>query len=245
MFKKIRLLSDLHLEWYSDQGDSFINSLETDEEEILVLAGDITSWNRIEAVLTQFCAKFKEVVYVLGNHEYYGAPSRTHVLEECFKAQNKNSNLHWLNNSKTCIDGKWFYGGTMWFRLTPQTKALQYGFNDFHKISKLNEWVYQENYEFCKFIENVSEGDVVVTHHLPSEGSVSSLFKTSKLNAFFVCDLEGVMSAFQPSIWLHGHTHSSFDYIIDKTRVVCNPFGYFGHSLNNKFDSKLIIECLE
>ena len=28
------------------------------------------------------------------------------------------------------------------------------------------------------------------------------------------------------AVWIHGHTHTSFDYRIQGTRVVCNPRGY-------------------
>ena len=26
-------------------------------------------------------------------------------------------------------------------------------------------------------------------------------------------------------LWIHGHTHDSFDYVVNGTRVVCNPRG--------------------
>ncbi|OXH93504.1 metallophosphoesterase, partial [Burkholderia multivorans] len=29
------------------------------------------------------------------------------------------------------------------------------------------------------------------------------------------------------ALWVHGHTHTSFDYVVEGgTRVVCNPRGY-------------------
>jgi hypothetical protein len=28
------------------------------------------------------------------------------------------------------------------------------------------------------------------------------------------------------SLWIHGHTHTAFDYTVGNTRVVCNPRGY-------------------
>ena len=28
------------------------------------------------------------------------------------------------------------------------------------------------------------------------------------------------------ALWIHGHTHTAFDYTVDGTRVVCNPRGY-------------------
>ena len=36
-------------------------------------------------------------------------------------------------------------------------------------------------------------------------------------------------------LWVHGHTHSSFDYNIHGTRVVCNPRGYEDHDLNPEY----------
>jgi hypothetical protein len=29
-----------------------------------------------------------------------------------------------------------------------------------------------------------------------------------------------------PVLWVHGHTHTSFDYRVGECRVVCNPRGY-------------------
>ena len=47
----------------------------------------------------------------------------------------------------------------------------------------------------------------------------------------------------QPSLWLHGHTHESFDYNIKNTRVVCNPRGYINSpDLNKSFNKDLIID---
>ena len=27
-------------------------------------------------------------------------------------------------------------------------------------------------------------------------------------------------------MWFHGHTHDTYDYMIDQTRILCNPKGY-------------------
>jgi len=44
------------------------------------------------------------------------------------------------------------------------------------------------------------------------------------------------------AFWVHGQTHSKFDYQIAGTRVVCNPRGYHGLRLNKKFDPALVVE---
>lgn len=64
------------------------------------------------------------------------------------------------------------------------------------------------------------------------------------LNACFVSDLEARILRWQPQLWMHGHTHDSFDYRIGATRVIANPRGYArdGVAENKSFDPGLVIE---
>lgn len=68
------------------------------------------------------------------------------------------------------------------------------------------------------------------------------MFAGDPLNPYFASNLEDLIEAHQPALWLHGHTHGSCDYRIGGTRVVCNPRGYHPHALNPKFDPGLVIE---
>lgn len=65
---------------------------------------------------------------------------------------------------------------------------------------------------------------VVVTHHLPSAGSVAERFRDSPLTPAFASDLDRLVV--RADLWLHGHTHDNFDYRLGPCRVVCNPRGY-------------------
>jgi len=65
---------------------------------------------------------------------------------------------------------------------------------------------------------------VVITHHLPGPGSVAPRYKDDLGNAGFASHLDHLMG--QAALWVHGHTHDSFDYQAGGTRVVCNPRGY-------------------
>ena len=67
---------------------------------------------------------------------------------------------------------------------------------------------------------------VVVTHHLPSRRSVSAEFADSALNPAFASDLDDLVTRSGAALWVHGHTHTSCDYTLGATRVVCNPKGY-------------------
>ena len=89
---------------------------------------------------------------------------------------------------------------------------------------------------------------VVITHHLPSAGSVHTKYVDSELNAAFVSRIDEtiVLSA----LWLHGHSHESCDYVVDgkngrAARVVCNPRGYSRHECdveNVSFDPALVLD---
>jgi predicted phosphodiesterase len=84
---------------------------------------------------------------------------------------------------------------------------------------------------------------IVVTHHLPSWRSVAPAFVRAASNAAFASDLEGFFGPM--SLWVHGHTHHSFDYRAGTTRIVANPRGYpmkSGAVENPHFDPALLVE---
>src|SRR6185295_12942775 len=95
-----------------------------------------------------------------------------------------------------------------------------------------------------RFAEPHEGPTVVVTHFAPARGSIAARFAGSPLNACFVSDLEPQIRRWQPALWLHGHTHDSFDYRIGATRVVANPRGYVlkGEIENRRFDPSLTLE---
>jgi hypothetical protein len=82
---------------------------------------------------------------------------------------------------------------------------------------------------------------VVVTHHLPLRQSIHPRYSQSDLNAAFASDLGDMMGP-PVSLWVHGHTHESFDYVVNGTRVVCNPRGYFPMELNAAFKPMLTLD---
>jgi len=236
---KIRIMSDLHLEFYPDKiGKSFINSLSSEETDVLVLAGDICLAPQIPVVMKLFCSKFKHVVYVHGNHEFYNS-NREFTLTQTNIACNQNKNLYFLDKTVVEIDGQRFVGAPLWFA---KSNAPQFGMTDFRVIKGFTNWVYKESDAAVEFFRNeLKEGDVAISHHLPSENSVAPEWKENALNPFFVRDIGVIICAKRPICWVHGHTHGSFDYILGESRILCNPAGYLGHK-NLKFNPNLIIE---
>lgn len=94
---RTRVLSDLHLEFMeADERSLFIESIPTDCD-VLVLAGDVDGGASLHDTLRAFADRFRHVVYVLGNHEFYG----TSVAErlDAIRYSKHPENFHWLENT--------------------------------------------------------------------------------------------------------------------------------------------------
>jgi predicted MPP superfamily phosphohydrolase len=241
---RVQLLSDLHFEFHRDDGRSFVESLDPAGVDVLVLAGDIAVGPGIGPALDLFCGHYSEstVVYVHGNHEFYGH-ARAEVVAVTRGAVARNENLVWLDASAAEIAGWRFLGAPLWFARAPDADRLKPSMNDFSVIPGFERWVYDENARALAFFESeLRAGDVVVTHHLPSQRSVARRFEGHPLNAFFVCDVEPLIRAREPALWFHGHSHASSLYSIGPTRVACNPFGYARHELNTDFSEGVFFD---
>lgn len=88
---------------------------------------------------------------------------------------------------------------------------------------------------------------VVVTHHCVSQKSVHPKWGRTPISAVFSSNLDDLVAGSGAALWVHGHTHDSFDYSLVGTRVICNPKGYGpscggGIPENAAFDPRLVVE---
>lgn len=178
--------------------------------DICVLAGDIGSLKNPWLPL-EFDGP---ILYVAGNHEYYGRKHEYHPLIK--------------NREIFEFKGVRFACATLWTDLSNPMDYLvaKEGMNDFRYIKKL-KW----NEEFQKDLEflNTSNADVFITHHAPSILSVPPEYRAAPLSKAYYTDIFNPYSPYldhEPKLWIHGHTHFKCDYIINNTRVVSNPRGY-------------------
>jgi predicted phosphodiesterase len=226
---KLQILSDLHLEMHADGGSGLIRELDPAGIDVLVLAGDITMarhYADLESVFKPLATKYRHILYVPGNHEYYKS-SPTEVARNLARLTTALPEVVIPENETVVIDGQRFIAGTMWFRPEPTAEPYKRFMNDFSLIQGFEPWVYEQNAAFAKVLATHLEADdVVVTHHLPAFDSVPARFARSAINAFFVSDMAPHVRERQPKLWIHGHSHDRCDYLIGKTRVVANPLGY-------------------
>lgn len=257
---RIALLSDLHL----SVGALPFPAVDAD---VLVLAGDLSrpgramEWAKAASIPT---------IYVAGNHEFYGSDLVTTYAQ--LRSLASGTQVHILECSEWHHEGVRFLGCTLWsdFRIfdSPQARdkgiADAVGFtHDFSRIRLAPDFaeLFTPAVSQLLFLQSVAWLEacfarphagptVVVTHFAPSLKSISPQFRGSAVNACFVSDLDDRILKWQPALWLHGHTHDSFDYRIGRTRVVCNARGYTrrddpmgtGQPENPKFDEHLVLE---
>ena len=237
---KLFICSDIHSEFFGGLSNTTESLDIFPEADGIIVSGDLTTKSYILNDLKFLCDKYRYVIYVTGNHEFYNS-SFPEIEDILSKVPYKN--LYWLNDSICNIEGINFVGGTLWFNDDPLNQIYEKRLNDFSRIQDFRREVYIRNQKTIKFFDtcHIDNKTVVITHHLPSYESVNEKYIGDGLNRFFVSELESLITSKQPRIWIHGHSHDSSDYQIKNTRILCNPLGY-PHERNRNFRKDLIID---
>ena len=84
----------------------------------------------------------------------------------------------------------------------------------------------------------LSGGIDTFLHFAPHPRSIAPAYAGHPANPGFVLDLSALMG--RAALWIHGHTHTAFDYEVSGTRVVCNPRGYTEESTG--FDPRRVVQ---
>lgn len=257
---RLLILSDLHLEVWRD----FVPRFDTaaTKPDVVVLAGDIHTKARAPAWAARTFPD-TPVMYISGNHEFYGETldhMGTAIRVDC----EKYSNVHYLDCDEYELQGVRFLGVTLW------TDFLLFGLNrkrdvmvdvgnvmnDYQRIRVASAGyrkvrpqdtaqlhAAQRSWLEIKLGEPFPGPTVVITHMAPSMHSVAPEYASDPVSAAFASNLDELVQ--KATLWIHGHTHTSFDYLLGQCRVVANPLGYMmrgGHPENDDFDPNFIVE---
>ncbi|MDQ6961608.1 MAG: hypothetical protein Q9M28_03630 [Mariprofundaceae bacterium] len=139
------------------------------------------------------------------------------------------------------LNGVRFIGTTLWSDLSQMKSALSCDTHgivmDFCAGEQADEMLFfdrdvaqslfEKNKQWLSDVlaESFAGQTVVVSHHAPSFQSLHPQFSGNTWNPCFMSDLSALMGE-HVNLWLHGHTHDSFDYSLNGTRMMCNPRGY-------------------
>lgn len=240
---KLQIFSDLHLEF----GD--LPAVRNDAD-VIIAAGDVGVGLQGIHWLKQFDCP---VIYVLGNHEYWGE-DYTDFIDKVWQ-ESSGTNVHFLENESVIIDGVRFLGCSLWTDYrngdTHIMRAALQGMNDFRYITDNEEQLRPERLldahrQSVDWLEELLSDDygektIVVTHHAPSLKS----WHRNPDDGYQFCycsDLEYMMHSYDPVLWVHGHIHRGRDYKINGVRIYCNPRGYMNYEDIKGFQLGNIIE---
>lgn len=253
---KIQIASDLHLEYAPVE-------IKNHGADVLVLAGDILCakyidgkspdsdskhYRRYHEFFSQISGEFENVVWVAGNHEFYGHKWQK-TLDVLDEFASRYRGVHFLENRCVDIGGVHFLGATMWTDMNkgdPLTLHLVRDMmNDYKAIlddtkghTKLKPYTtalrHRATLDYMRIVfDNFPEHKyVVVSHHAPSFLSVPEFYKDqTHMNCAYASDLSELILDYEEQIalWIHGHMHEPVDYKVGKTPIRSNPRGYLGY----------------
>ncbi len=248
---RLHVLSDLHLEQQPFTPPGV-------EADVVVLAGDVHGGTR-GVEWARGWADERPVLYVAGNHEFYGHawPSLIDELRDAAAG----SSLRVLENDEVVLGGVRFLGCTLWSdfdfdgaeRREVSMRISQRAVNDYSQIlfdggsRRLAAMDTREAHlESRRWLEEqlaqpFDGATVVITHHAPLIRTRPSSPLWRALAGAFVSDLTGLMRGDRVALWIFGHTHRWADVEVRGTRVVSNPRGY-PHEPVGEFDPELVVE---
>ena len=260
---KVQIQSDLHIEF--ERGYQFQDA----GADIIVFAGDAGQGCTGVHWINEQAPSDRPVIYVCGNHEFYDNVHPA-VINNIHRTAKPNVHFLNDDELIIDELGVRVLGATLWTDfgvygnvLTGKSAAQAY-LNDYRMIyvpdladelvseydglydgirtlrpDDTEKW-HQASMAFLNDARPFEGKTIVVTHHAPSAKSIQAKYGIDNpVNAAYASNLEHLMGS-NIDAWIHGHMHSTFDYEVNGTRVVCNPKGY--RNENPDFDPQLLIE---
>lgn len=249
----LQIASDLHLEFLKQRFPTERLIQPAAEADLLVLAGDICHGTDVIELFRDWPVP---VLYLAGNHEFYG--SSLQDTRDKLRATAQGTNVRFLDNDAIVVDGIRFLGTTLWtdYRLgsdRTQQQLMAYAeprINDHSLIRYGNSMFTAQRalaeHELCRTwleaeLNTLYKGKtVVISHHGPHPLSTHPRYADEPLNAAFNSDLSELLP--HADLWIHGHVHDSFHYTVHGCKVVANPAGYARNRQSAKEVADLVFE---
>lgn len=246
---KLQYLSDLHLEIAP-------MDVPITDADVVVLAGDIHS-DGMKAI--DWASHFpQDVIYVLGNHEFYSGDSIVELPEKLKGYSMRYENVHVLDNDSMIIGGVAFHGCTLWtdYELYGNPELAFYyareAISDYRVINfnraqvftpELAAALHKQSIQWLEsaIVSSRSRKNVVITHHLPTPKVIQKRFEHNKLNPAFASDCSQLFHL-NISTWIFGHNHSCQQLEIGGIDFLSNQRGYHDYEKVTNFTAHKIID---
>lgn len=236
---EIQIASDLHIEYKNNKVPNAFDYI-TPKAKNLILAGDIGTFYKYDQLfgfIKQLEPYFMNIIYVLGNHEYYKPViglneedvtplTMGEIRNLAKKMQTDIPNLWILDNATVRIGNYCIIGCTLWSDIKiglPRHIVKIHGMTTKIYANKFSDGVkfIQEEIRKCK---EKGRKAIVVTHYMPTYSILSKERTFHKYASLYASNLDHLISN-PVDTWICGHIHRNFDIIINGTRLVSNQRG--------------------
>lgn len=198
-------------------------------------------------------------MYLVGksNKDRYELDSfkRVEHLKDWCKSQD---GIHYLDGDIVEIEGVKFGGvGMSWD--TSYASKIARGYNEMDILSKFKKVMndaklitkgkrnsyygsyhefdpysyFKEEYAKLQLMRDYDDIDVMVSHYGPVVPENMPIQYRNITSTFYYFDGLKDIQRISPKYWLFGHTHDRYDFMVEDTRLMCNPLGYPGEMSGN------------
>lgn len=225
--------SDLHVDIGRQKDPNWF--VDPDLFDIAVVNGDIANHGK---TTLRYMTKFKEkvcsgkrVITIPGNHDRWGSLFST---SEYFMQQLPD----YLNRKEIEFMGHRLLGCTLWYK--PSIFAHRDDWSDYESIT---DWenITSEHEQDMKFLQDeLSEGDIVLTHMLPGTECIDIKWMGNSYNSFYLTEMADLIKERKPLLWLMGHSHEPMNKMVHNTLMIRNPRGYPRENCHTRFNMWII-----
>ena len=234
----IGIHSDLHTEC------SLCTISNLSELDVLILAGDIGDPATVRLFFDYLRRKTTKlpVLYVLGNHEYYGFAISE--AKDIYRSISQEYGITLLDDESITLNGIQFSGTTLWSDFSLADKpadAMRWAdevLPDFREIYDDNgepltpQKMVALHKQSCAFLKEAlqqpAEKHVVISHFLPRSNLIAKRHYHKKegltRSAYWANELPELTA--RANLWIYGHSHDNISTYLGDTRFVSNQRGY-------------------
>lgn len=269
---KFRILSDIHSDYYQgihfEKSNTYQPTLDKltdllnakypiiEDDEVLILGGDLgivmNSQKQISetyvSILKYLRSRWKTIIMIAGNHEYYYAKS-TKIVDTLLRSLCEELDIYFLQKDILEFKGFTFVGCVLWsdlsyndwLKFNPKMRNL---FNNY----KAYKQHYQDNLSWLTTtLKNLRarENVIVMTHYPPIPDLIHpKLFKDPKVRITALTnDLSSVILKHElcPRFWICGHSHERMQLEKFGIQFYLNPLGRHFEQRDSPLSTELLI----
>jgi len=251
--------SDLHLEFPENRAWLLAHPLEP-KADVLLLAGDIATFQKLPGYTDFFRyvgKHFKQVVWIPGNHEYYGGDiaQRSGALDEEIA-----HNVRLVNDTTVFTGGARILCTTLWSPIGHMNeRAVRRDMNDYHQIRNGGNLLLPAHttrlhlaslsWLKAELSKPFAGATVVMTHHVPTFMHYPPQYKGDALNEAFAVELHDLIADSNVDAWIYGHHHTNTPAFTighhpsgrQGTRMLTNQLGYVRQGEHKSFDTGAVL----